>query len=955
MCGREITCDDITCESPPPGTRLPLAKARVGGLVRSVIKETEIVKTIHYMTHRPVCILCILVAATVVQGSSLASAQASRDVAPDELLVLLQGLEEATTVLEYDVHYCTRRTSPDSTVNFTEPLGKWKNTGEPIGVDKTAHFLLEYSTGRINFTREGTGRAVIPDTGERLLSKSKGSLAFDGMTRTQMAWNQDQKRGPGSGVISDQPLVPNKELSSFESGMDVFLPFYRGVGLKRYLSSDKVDQSSIRAILRSDGVLEVSYAGREKGDRFGLWVDLQKDGAILQETYYTSAQPPSVVVRTENLWEKDAEGNWIPHSCLGVAGSVHPTIHEFTFTAVRRNHVDPQPEMFRIKFPPGTDISDFRTGTTYQVGVSPAQLVEDVTNTLVETRWLISNSGAVDGNVPTSRHALSRDANDAAPRANLASREQGANGDSLARADVANAGNQWVLWVTIGIVAIIGAFLSGWVLHMRKGRKIIGGSVMIFLVATVVQPRFSAQAETSKVPFHSWNAPGPGDEQIPVYQCGLAGAVYTLKYFDRFCRPDDLMDLMVPSAQGISLADLMRALQVHGLETSPKSGVRAEDLLASLTDQRIAILPTKVAGQKGHLYVIVRGKGSSFLLVDAGRSVKTEALAEIQARLDKNQGVAVFVWPRQQGGDARIVTIDPQEADLGKFYSDGHRVTSKFIIRNDSTKHVFVTDVVPSCSCTALGWKKGLLSPGQEVTVEMSIRPGSADMGRFKKSISFRFADGSVRQAYMVGECLGPNQSQGIQVSPTEMYFDLGQTPSCQTRHFQVVGKGPIHVGVQEADWIEAKVTQQPGKEPGAIEVVVDPNRTPENQATGVLQVWVNDQEPRVTIPIHTVRPKPYKVESRIVTLIRDKGPKSGTFVFRRVAQNVSRIEVGPITGDLSGIQLQPVQSEQDSGLQVSIAGDGSLASGLHPIEVQVRVDDAAGRSYNERVYVVVK
>ncbi len=490
----------------------------------------------------------------------------------------------------------------------------------------------------------------------------------------------------------------------------------------------------------------------------------------------------------------------------------------------------------------------------------------------------------------------------------------------------------------------------------RTGR----GATLLLLAAVAAcaaWPGAKARAEAaSERPFYGWAAPGPGERPIPIYQCGLAATMYTLQYFGHTYRSEDLIALMVPSAQGISLADMMRAMQVHGLEVDPRAGVRAGDLLASLADDRIAILPTTAtAGEKGHFYVIVRGRGSSFLLVDAGRSVKAQSVPEMQERLRANQGVVAFVSVRQQGQDARAVGIDPEEANLGEIHSTDAQATAKFTIRNGSARCVFVTHVAPACSCTASGWKGGLLSPGQEVAIDISIKPTALRVGKFKKSVAFTFADGSSQEVYMAGECLGPEESQGIRVAPTEVYFDFGETPRHQTKQLKVFGRGPVRVALNEADWASAEVIRQPTNQPGTIEVTADPNRTTSTRDAGVLQVWVVDGEPRLSIPIHAVRSKPYQVEGRIVTLARDKGPQAGAFVFRKGTANVGAIQVEPVAGGLDGIQLQPVQNEQESRLQVNVTGAGPLASGLHPIDLLIRVGDAGGRPYSERVYIMVR
>jgi len=247
------------------------------------------------------------------------------------------------------------------------------------------------------------------------------------------------------------------------------------------------------------------------------------------------------------------------------------------------------------------------------------------------------------------------------------------------------------------------------------------------------------------------------------------------------------------------------------------------------------------------------------------------------------------------------------------------------------------------------------LSPGQEVAIEISIRPAGLGIGQLKKSVVFRFADGSLQVAHIVGECLGPEESQGIRVAPTEVYFDFGETPDSQTRQLKVFGKGPIHVAVNNADWISAKVIRQPATEPGIIDVVAEPNGTGSDEDAGMLQVWVVDQEPRLTIPIHATWPKPYKVECRIVTLAKDKEPKSGAFIFRKRGRDVGEIRIDPITCNLSGIQLQPVQNEQENRLEVKITGGGSVASGLHSIDLHIRVGDPVRKPYSERVYVMVR
>lgn len=110
-----------------------------------------------------------------------------------------------------------------------------------------------------------------------------------------------------------------------------------------------------------------------------------------------------------------------------------------------------------------------------------------------------------------------------------------------------------------------------------------------------------------------------------------------------------------------------------------------------------------------------------------------------------------------------------------------------------------------------------------------------------------------------------------------------------------------------------------------------------------------------MVVPIHAVRPKPYKVECRIVTLAKDNGSKSGAVIFRKRAQDASEIHIDPIVCILSGIQLQLVRNGQEIRLEVNITGKGAVASGLHPIDLHIRVGDAVSKPYSERVYVMVR
>ncbi len=626
--------------------------------------------------------LCVF---TIFVLSSTTSS--GEEISKTELIDIIQGLERNFSVVEYQMIFKTLRSQDDNKVDFNMPLNNWLNNAEPEGVVKRTYCLTEPNMGRIYFKREGTGYAQNADSTDTYIREMYREFGFDGQTRTVLLGLPDEQR---NALIEEEPLHINKEISSFEMGMDMLLFCYRGMGLSQYLLSNQVVGSSVRGALQENGNLEVTYIIQKGEKKRRLIIDISKGGAILSEEYFQSGSDENVVVKMEYTWQKNDSGYWVPNQGIGVQGQFHPILFVWIFNEVYINHFKPTPDKYRVIFPPGTRVDDRKVGISYVVGELPRDVVLEVQKNLIQTVEL--NPDLVDeteDNLISSDKEVSisqlreknEDSNDIN---NITAVTEFSKNSSLSRVFL------WVLSV-IGLLILLILML----IYVRiKKEKTVCIILLLFLLS-FQQESFAGKNDGIQLKyFDGWTSQGCGDKRIQIYQCGLNSGVYVLEYFKKKYDIGQLMDLMTPVlGKGISLSDIIKTLQLYGLEVRAMKGVSADDLCTHLNRNLIALLPTNTSGKKGHYYIVIPGRKCEFVLVNAGISVSNCSKKQIQKMLSRNNGIVAFIGLDREVSDATKIKLSMVEYDLGMFpLTPQKELIAKFELNNISDEEVLLRD-----------------------------------------------------------------------------------------------------------------------------------------------------------------------------------------------------------------------------------------------------------------------
>ncbi len=102
-------------------------------------------------------------------------------------------------------------------------------------------------------------------------------------------------------------------------------------------------------------------------------------------------------------------------------------------------------------------------------------------------------------------------------------------------------------------------------------------------------------------------------------------------------------------------------------------------------------------------------------------------------------------------GELSSISFDKDNHDFGKI-KEGEKVTHVFKFKNSGEKPLTVSNVKPSCGCTASNWTKDPVLPGQEGTIEVTF-DSKGKPGNISKSVDvFANTDPEVHQLKFKGE-----------------------------------------------------------------------------------------------------------------------------------------------------------------------------------------------------------
>lgn len=114
-------------------------------------------------------------------------------------------------------------------------------------------------------------------------------------------------------------------------------------------------------------------------------------------------------------------------------------------------------------------------------------------------------------------------------------------------------------------------------------------------------------------------------------------------------------------------------------------------------------------------------------------------------------------YPVINGNAPRILKWDTTAKDLGAIHQGVPSVV-KFTFVNTGHSPIILTDVHPTCSCTAPDWTKNPVPPGQTGYVLATYN--AATVGKFNKSIAVTTNEGEIDILVITGEVVANNPDQ---------------------------------------------------------------------------------------------------------------------------------------------------------------------------------------------------
>jgi hypothetical protein len=96
--------------------------------------------------------------------------------------------------------------------------------------------------------------------------------------------------------------------------------------------------------------------------------------------------------------------------------------------------------------------------------------------------------------------------------------------------------------------------------------------------------------------------------------------------------------------------------------------------------------------------------------------------------------IAVNVGASQDDG-AAVLVVSEDTHDFGTIKESDGKVSHTFVVKNEGTKPLTITRVVPSCGCTSSGFTEAPIAPGKTGEIHVTYDP-QGHPGPFTKTVS---------------------------------------------------------------------------------------------------------------------------------------------------------------------------------------------------------------------------
>jgi hypothetical protein len=429
--------------------------------------------------------------------------------------------------------------------------------------------------------------------------------------------------------------------------------------------------------------------------------------------------------------------------------------------------------------------------------------------------------------------------------------------------------------------------------------------------------------------------------------------VFALERFGRKYNLQQVSAGLRPSKDGVLLSDLRQMLEAHDLEVTARQNVTVRGLAKALEPGNLAIFPLKVANGENHYFVAVLDRQRTPVIVNVlyGLSPLSEGLKD--AEFKRTQGLVLFVHsvkPKVPMNER--VRISPGLVNLGAFPISGpkagQKLPAEFFIENTTSSPIMVSSVQRSCGCTKTNWEGGLIAAKKTQRVSFEVYQQAWGIGKQRKLLLLKFADGSERRVVIVGEGLTPEGLQKLKVSQKQIHVEVNSVLEAEERIIQAQAIVTADAGElkklsvsSKTSWLTPQIVpMDSGSAKLQIRILMNDELIEQladsgNRLTGRVTLSTrSDQEP-VTVDVVIVRRDFFRVNHKFIRIGQNADEVTTVSILPRQSKQI-QIKTIRLWSEPSGLKLDS-HDTADGHVVIAVRADQSTQPGFFVVKCKVQ------------------
>jgi hypothetical protein len=323
-------------------------------------------------------------------------------------------------------------------------------------------------------------------------------------------------------------------------------------------------------------------------------------------------------------------------------------------------------------------------------------------------------------------------------------------------------------------IAIVLAIVVMITLIWWRRKRLANALILLGLIT----PHTSAAELDAKGNWTVSHAPG---ELLRLSPCGFHATLFALEHTRTEYRLQEVTTSLVPTSEGVSLADIKSVLEAHGLETIAREQVTLPEFQRALTPGWVAIFPVKLNERQNHYLTAINSPTRGQVLIDPPYSVRALATHLTAAQFSSLGGVVIFARrpPRPLPMVQNALTFEPSETDFGVFRPDAPDYSAAFhqsiTLVNKSDRAVLVQQIRTSCGCISSLWTSRIIPAQTRLDFPLRIIRGGWGPGQVTRTIHLELRTGEEVVARFTANTLSPEELHQIKVVPNILRIDLSK------------------------------------------------------------------------------------------------------------------------------------------------------------------------------------